>query len=106
MSRHPRHPRLEAWLDTGAPAAVGTHVERCERCSTHIDEIAERSPAPVGWAPALLEALEPPAALEARVAQRIEAAAAGAATLRVVFDLLGVGYETLKLLSEGEDARD
>jgi hypothetical protein len=84
---------------------VGTHVERCEHCAARLDEIAERSPAPVEWAPALLEALEPPIALERRVASRIEARAANAASLQVVFDLLGVGWETLKLLSEGDDAR-
>lgn len=99
--RHPNDDALAAWLETGGPMSVAEHVEGCGRCATRL-EAMEGGPI-AALRPALEDTLAPPDDMVGRVQTRVAEARPQSEALRAVLDLFGAGWETMRLLSEGDE---
>lgn len=99
--RHPSHEVLARWLEEGDPPAVTAHVEGCGRCANRLESI-EGGPL-AALRPALEDALVVPDELVGRVRTKVAEVRPQAEALRTVLDLFGSGWETMRLLSEGDD---
>lgn len=102
--RHPSGARLRTWLDTGAPAGVGEHVEGCERCADRleaIDQTDARDVAddePVSLRQVLTELVSPPADLPNRVLRGVERRQRAEREMMLFAGLFSIGVETAHVL--------
>lgn len=106
---HPSRSRLREWLDTGAPAGVGEHVERCDTCADRLEEIDQADPAPTtfdGSGPlraALAELIAPPDDLTDRVLIGLDGRRRAERELALFAGLFSIGIETAQLMIEEPD---
>lgn len=99
--RHPNDAALARWLESGGPDAVTAHVESCNRCATRLEAI-EGGPI-TALRPALEQTLAPPEEMVGRVRTKVAEVGPQSEALRTVLDLFGAGWETMRLLSEGDN---
>lgn len=99
MSRHPSEARLASWMAGGPDDGVGQHVESCERCADVGARIAEGYELPTAFA----DALRADEGLEQRVLVGATTAIANRAAAETFLGLLGLGFETAKIVFDQED---
>lgn len=93
---HPSRRRLEKWFNDGeVDEGLEKHVETCTRCSDEIERLAEDQ---VDLASALTAVLEPEPGLEQRMESRLEASMLAREDLKLLFQVLGSGVRTAKIL--------
>lgn len=92
---HPSKRKLSAWLETGGPDDVDTHVAGCERCAASLEALAVPEPT-VG--DALATFLAPPDDLVDRINGRISDSLRSRADLKMFAELVGISLPTAQLL--------
>lgn len=100
---HPSQRRLRTWLETGMPASVGQHVERCEHCADRLERIdqelrAGRSAATRPLDEGLSTLFDVPTDLGERVVRGLERRAKAEQEIVLLAGLFAVGIDTARLL--------
>lgn len=101
---HPSRARLREWLDTGGPAGVGDHVERCDRCADRLEQIDQSDPLPLSLdGPGALQAglrelIRLPDDLVDRVLTGIDSRRRAERELALLAGLFSIGVETAQLM--------
>lgn len=112
---HPSRARLREWLDTGGPAGVADHVERCDTCAARLDEIDAAEPAtadadaPTSIRSALADLIAPPTDLVEQVLRGVDDRRRAERELALIAGLFSIGIETAQLLLDPgteHDSRD
>ena len=93
--RHPSKRRLLAWLEQG-DESIDAHVATCDRCATRLEDLSQPATA-IG--DALRAMLAPPADLQPRLRSGIAAQMRNREDLRLLFELLGVPWQTARAMS-------
>lgn len=97
---HPSRARLTRWLATGEPPELHAHLDRCSRCATRLEELAQPVPA---LRDALVATLETPPDLGPRLGRRLDAALRERAQLALLGELLGIPWQTARLLTQEDE---
>lgn len=95
---HPSRAKLMGWIE-GEQPDLDAHVEQCLRCASKIEEIDSTSESSLGLA--LAQILSPPANLSPQLASRIEHKIESRSDIRLLGEMLGVPYQTIKVVSQG-----
>lgn len=96
MARHPNKRQLQLWLE-GQADELDEHVETCNRCARTLDELESTD---TDLRPALLTLLAPPVDLEDRISERIAARVQDRQDVALFSSLLGVSFETGRIVFE------
>jgi len=103
MSRHPSQQQLQTWLETGGPARVGKHVDKCERCMSLLEELSDLGDSLVAE---LTDALAAPTDVEDRTAREVESRLRNEAAFTAFLDLFTVGWSATKTILDIEEDSD
>lgn len=96
---HPNNKRLLAWAN-GHEAELDDHVENCLRCAARIEALDEE----LGDVEsALRHVLATPSGLRPRLREGIGRKLEGRGDLSLIGDLLGLPYQTVRVISQGTD---
>lgn len=100
IGRHPSKRRLAAWWNDDAPdGSIAEHVETCEICAGRIEALVPGEPAPAHIGRLLGDLLSPEDHLSDRMRSGIADRMRTEADLKMVADLLGIGFRTARLLA-------
>lgn len=95
---HPSNARLSRWAH-GEEPGLDDHVENCLRCATRIENFDEENAGGVNFA--LMQILKPPAELRPRIHEGIQRKLAERGDMSLIGDLIGLPYQTARVLSQG-----
>lgn len=95
---HPSRSKLASWIE-GAQPHLDAHVEECLRCASKIEEIDSGSESSLGLA--LAQILAPPRNLSTQLTSQIEHKIESRSDLGLLGEMLGVPYQTVKVVSQG-----
>lgn len=96
---HPNNKRLTAWAN-GLESELDDHVENCLRCASRIEAMDDASE---HVRSALSKVLETPEGLRPRLREGIGRKLEGRGDLSLIGDLLGLPYQTVRVISQGTD---
>jgi len=96
MARHPNKRQLQSWLE-GEADELDEHIDTCNRCARTLEELEGTE---ADLRPALLSLLAPPADLEDRISERIAARVQDRQDMALFSSLLGVSFETGRVVFE------
>jgi hypothetical protein len=103
MNRHPSNQQLQTWLESGAPARLGKHVDGCERCMALLEELSDLGDTLVAE---LSDALAAPTDVEDRTARQVESRLRNEAAFTAFLDLFTVGWFATKTILDIEEESD
>ena len=96
---HPTNRRLRSWLD-GHDTSIEGHLSTCHRCATRLEDMAEPAP---DVRQALATVLAPPDELVPRLEARLVDAISSRDDLKLLFELLGLPWETARTMFREDD---
>lgn len=91
MRKRPSDQRLRRWLSTGRPRRVGRLLETDLGISEHLDDLSRLEPAQVA---ALADVSAPARGFPDRTVLAVQERIDSYATMALVADLLGLGWQT------------
>lgn len=97
---HPNRKRLAAWAE-GGESDLDRHVENCLRCAARIESLDEAPDRDLRSA--LRHVLAAPEDLNPRLREGIVRKLDGRGDMSLIGDLLGLPYQTAKIISQGTD---
>ena len=97
---HPSTRKLRTWLDGGGPTDVDAHVAGCARCANRLEELAAPLPPLAG---PLAASLQAPDDLVQRLGARMTESMRTREDLRILLDLMGIPFGTVRNLMTEED---
>lgn len=108
---HPSRKRLRDWLYQDSPSRLTQHVERCERCATLLEELADEpetvdASIPAEFGAAIREVFAPPPDLSERVIRKISERERAQQELSLLFGMISISKDVAELMMPHEDAAE
>jgi len=97
---HPSPRKLERWVN-GTEPSLDLHIENCHRCANRIEEAFE--PGTTGIKAAMMAVSRPPTDLARRLNQGIGLKMQQRADVELVGELIGVSWQTVRVMSRGTE---
>lgn len=112
-SRHPSRERLKAWLETGETRRVESHIDRCDRCQSILEELSELDDAVLVDLQTMVTA---PDDITDRTNSGLDERLRDEAAVGAFLDLFAIGWDVVRSIVEptahrgiaqsGDDAAD
>jgi hypothetical protein len=97
-ANHPSEAVLTAWLETGEPSSVDSHLAACDECAERLEALTDLG----GLHDGLTALTRPPDDLADRTTVAVRGRLAAQEAVSVVVDMLSLPFRTAAILIGGE----